>query len=110
MRGHKNLLAVLGTVFILVLAGAMIATGATAQDDGTGAGTGQATATATVEPTATVGGGDEGGVPEGGVDSGFGPTSSDAPGPSPVARGAALLALLGVLATGFLMMRRRAGS
>jgi len=92
-------------VFILVLAGGMIATGATAQD-----GTGEATATATAEVIATAEVEGTGAVPEGGVDSGFGPTGSDAPGPSPVARGAALLALLGVLGTGFLMMRRRAGS
>ena len=53
----------------------------------------------------------DGGVPEGGVDSGFGPTTgSDAAGAPPVARGAALLALLGVLTTGLLIMRRRAGS
>ncbi|HEV2771548.1 MAG TPA: hypothetical protein VGV57_01755 [Thermoleophilaceae bacterium] len=53
----------------------------------------------------------DGGVPEGGVDSGFGPTTgSDAAGAPPLARGAALLALLGVLTTGLLIMRRRAGS
>ena len=53
----------------------------------------------------------DGGVPEGGVDSGFGPTTgSDAAGAPLVARGAALLALLGVLTTGLLIMRRRAGS
>ncbi len=50
------------------------------------------------------------GVPEGGVDSGFGPTGSDDPGAPLAARGAALLAILGVLATGFLVMRRRHGS
>ena len=52
-------------------------------------------------------GGYDGGVPEGGVASGFGPTGSDAAGAPLVARGAALLAVLGVLATGLLMMRRR---
>lgn len=50
------------------------------------------------------------GVPEGGVDSGFGPTGSDAAGAPLAARGAALLALVGVLATGLLIMRRRHGS
>ncbi len=52
-------------------------------------------------------GGYDGGIPEGGVASGFGPTGSDAAGAPLVARGAALLAVLGVLATGLLMMRRR---
>ncbi len=50
------------------------------------------------------------GVPEGGVDSGFGPTGSDAAGAPLAARGAALLAVLGVLTTGLVIMRRRHGS
>ncbi|MDQ4025215.1 MAG: hypothetical protein M3217_06970 [Actinomycetota bacterium] len=50
------------------------------------------------------------GIPEGGVDSGFGPTGSDDPGAPLAARGAALLVLLGVLGSGFLVMRRRHGS
>ena len=50
------------------------------------------------------------GVPEGGVASGFGPTDPDAAGAPLIARGGALLAVLGVLATGLLMMRRRHGS
>lgn len=49
-------------------------------------------------------------IPDGGVASGFGPTGSDAAGAPLVARGAALLAVLGVLATGLLIMRRRHGS
>lgn len=51
MRGRKNLFAVLGTVFILVLAGGMVATGAVAQDDGTGVGTGAGTVVGTVQET-----------------------------------------------------------
>lgn len=50
------------------------------------------------------------GVPEGPVDSGFGPTGSDASGAPLVARGAALVALVGVLGTGLLIMRRRHAS
>jgi len=46
-------------------------------------------------------------IPEGGVESGFGPKGSDAAGAPLAARGAALLALVGVLATGLLIMRRR---
>ncbi len=53
-------------------------------------------------------GADEGDFPDGGVDSGYGPTGSDDdPGAPLAARGAALLALLGVLATGLVIMRRR---
>ena len=52
-------------------------------------------------------GGYDGGIPEGGVASGFGPTDPEAAGAPLVARGAALIAVLGVLATGLLMMRRR---
>ena len=55
-------------------------------------------------------GGYDGAIPEGGVASGFGPTGSDAAGAPLAARGAALLAVLGVLATGLLIMRRRHGS
>ena len=54
--------------------------------------------------------GDDGAFPEGGLDSGYGPTDSDAAGPPLAAGGAALLALLGVLATGLVMVRRRSGS
>lgn len=50
---------------------------------------------------------DVGDFPENGVDSGFGPTGSDEPGAPLAARGAALLVLLGVLATGLVVMRRR---
>jgi uncharacterized membrane protein len=50
------------------------------------------------------------GVPKGGVPSGFGPTDSAAAGAPLVARGAALLAVLGVLGTGLLIVRRRHGS
>ena len=49
-------------------------------------------------------------IPEGGVESGFGPKGSDAAGAPLAARGAALLALVGVIATGLLIMRRRHGS
>jgi len=56
------------------------------------------------------GGGDDGDFPEGGIESGYGPTGSDEAGAPLAARGVALLALLGVLATGLVVMRRRSGS
>lgn len=71
------------------------------------------------EPAADVGYGYDGygydigyddAIPDGGVASGFGPTDADAAGAPLVARGGALLAVLGVLATGLVMMRRRHGS